>query len=256
MRYAFSFLTVLVALTVSGSAFAEDVISHKPFDQLLKKYTDNGLVDYAGLKANTKDLEKFNGYVAAIGSAKVEGSRDAKLAFYLNAYNATVIKAVIDRYPLESVMKVDGFFNKITHNVAGQPMTLDHLENKIVRPEFNDARIHFGLVCAATSCPPLRNKAFTEANVQKMLEENTQTFITQRTRVEGNTVKASKLFEWFADDFKANEGSVAKYLAKYLPTYAATLNANPTFVFYEYRWDLNADLKKNNASSTAKGADK
>lgn len=256
MRYAFSFLTVLVALTVSGTAFAEDIISHKPFDQLLKKYTDNGLVDYAGLKANENDLKKFNAYVAAVGTAKIEGSRDAKLAFYLNAYNATVIKAVIDRYPLESVMKVDGFFNKITHSVAGQTMTLDHLENKVVRPEFNDARVHFGLVCAATSCPPLRNKAFTEANVQKLLEENTQKFITQRTRVEGNTVKASKLFEWFADDFKANEGSVVKYLAKYLPDYATVLNGTPTVVFYEYRWELNEDLKKNNASSTANGAEK
>lgn len=249
MRYALSFLTVLLALTVSSMAFAKDVVDHKPFDQILKKYVDHGKVDYKGLKANEKDLAKFNAYVATVASATVEGTQDAKLAFYMNAYNATVIKAVVERYPIDSVMKVDGFFNKISHKVAGQDMTLDHLENKVIRPEFKDARVHFGLVCAAVSCPPLRSKAFTEANVQKLLEENTSKFITQKTRVEAGTVKASKLFEWFADDFKANEGSVLNYLAKYLPDYAEALKANPPITFYEYRWELNEVVRTNQAST-------
>ncbi|MEZ4459305.1 MAG: DUF547 domain-containing protein [bacterium] len=209
MRFALSFLTLLLALSVSGSVFAKDVINHKPFNDILKTYVSKGKVDYAGLKANEADFKKFQAYVDAVGSAKVEGSNDAKLAFYLNAYNATVINAVIERLPLDSVMKVDGFFNKISHKIAGQDITLDHLENKIVRPEFKDARVHFGLVCAAVSCPPLKNKAFTEKNVQSLLEKNTKSFLKTATKVEGDSVKTSTLFEWFADDFKANEGSVA-----------------------------------------------
>lgn len=241
MRIAFSFLTLMLALTVSSGAFAKDVISHRPFNEILKTYVAKGQIDYAGLKANEADLKKFEAYLDAVATAKVKGTNDASLAFYLNAYNATVIKAVMERLPLESVMKVDGFFDKITHKIAGKEMTLDHLENKVVRPEFKDARVHFGFVCGAKSCPPLKSKAFTEKNVQSQLEKNTKAFIPLATKVVGKKVTTSKLFEWFADDFKTAEGSVEKYLAKYLPKYKRILESgDATIGFSEYDWALNA----------------
>jgi hypothetical protein len=241
MRLAFSFLTVLLALTISSGAFAKDVISHKPFNDILKTYVSKGKIDYAGLKANDADFKKFEAYVDAVAQAKVDGTNDAKLAFYLNAYNATVMKAVIERLPLESVMKVDGFFNKVSHKIGGKDMTLDHLENKVVRPEFKDARVHFGLVCGAKGCPPLKNKAFTEKNVQSQLEKNAKAFIPLATKIDGDKVTTSKLFEWFADDFKTAEGSVEKYLAKYLPKHKELFELGTAKIgFSEYSWALNA----------------
>ncbi len=240
MRIAFSFLSLLLALSISTGALAKDVISHKPFNEILKTYVSKGKIDYAGLKANEADFKKFEAYVDAVATAKIDGTNDAKLAFYLNAYNATVMKAVIERLPLESVMKVDGFFNKVNHKIGGKEMTLDHLENKVVRPEFKDARVHFGLVCGAKSCPPLKNKAFTEKNVQSLLEKNTKSFIPSATKVDGEKVTTSKLFEWFADDFKGAEGSIEKYLAKYLPMHKDLLESGKAKVgFSEYSWVLN-----------------
>lgn len=242
MRSVIVSFLVIASFVVASPAFAKDIIDHKPFDEVLKTYVSKkGMVDYKGLKANEKDFAKFNTYVEAIGNAKVKGSKKAKLAFYINAYNAHVIKAVIDKLPTKSVMKVDGFFKKTKHNVAGKSMTLDHLENKIIRPKFNDARIHFALVCAAKSCPPLKRKAFTEKNVNKMLEKNTKKFVPKATKVDGNTVTTSQLFNWFADDFKNNEGSVANYLAKYLPEHAELLKSGKAEIkFSHYNWDLNS----------------
>lgn len=237
-------LTLFLVLSMTSSAWAKDVIDHKPFDEVLSTYVDSkGRVDYAGLKANEKDYATFKAYLAEVGTAKVDGSADAKLAFYINAYNATVINAVIDNLPTTSVMKVDGFFKKAEHQVAGKSMTLDALEHSIIRPTFKDARVHFALVCAAKSCPPLQRDAFTEKNVQKMLERNAKKFIPRATKIdkEAKTVTTSKLFEWFADDFKANEGSVAKYLAKYMPDDAEFLSAGEFKLgFSKYDWKLNA----------------
>lgn len=234
--------TLFLVTTYSSAAFAADVVNHKPFNTLLKTYVKKGKVDYKGLKGNAEDMGRFNTYVESLANAKItkKHSQKSKLAFYINAYNANVIKAVVERYPLKSVMKVEGFFKKIDHKVAGKTMTLDHLENQIVRKDFKEPRIHFALVCAAKSCPPLKAKAFTEKNLEKQLEKNAKKFISKTTTIEGNVVTASQLFNWFADDFKGDKGSVNKYLANYLPDHSALLLTEGVEIkFSNYDWDLN-----------------
>lgn len=240
MKSIFSISTLLLVLLVGLPAFAQDVIDHKPFNALLKTYVKGGQVKYSALKDSEEDYAKLKAYVEAVGTAEVKGSKDAQLAFYLNAYNALVISSVLDNWPVKDVLKVDGFFKKIEHKVAGQTMTLDHLEHTIIRPTFKDARVHFALNCAAQSCPPLKAKAFTHKNVQKVLEANTKAFLPKATKVEGNTVTTSKLLEWFADDFKHDEGSVQAYLARYVPEHAELLKGEDIKItFAEYNWALN-----------------
>jgi len=243
MRSLVGLFTLLLVTLLAANAGAKDVIDHEPFDRILSKYVDSkGLVDYEGLRSNEKDRKKFEKYVDAIESANVKGSKNAKLAFYLNAYNATVIDSVLQHWPLKSVMNVDGFFKKEKHEIAGKKITLDHLEHKIIRPTFNDARVHFALVCAAMSCPPLKKKPFTEKNVDRMLTENTKAFIPKATTVdkEKKVVTTSKLFEWFSGDFEADEGSVAKYLARYYPQHAEFLKSGDyKLKFSPYDWALN-----------------
>jgi len=238
-------LAVLVAFlsfsAFAGAAFAKDIVDPKPFEKLLKKHVDNkGGVNYAAWKENAEDKAALDAFVTAIGSASVEGDDSGKLAFYINAYNALVLKSVIDRYPIESVMKVPGFFKEAKHTVAGRELTLDQLENEVIRKEFAEPRIHFVLVCAAKSCPPLQRKAATTKNLEGFLESSAKSFIPKATKVKEGKITTSKLFEWFKDDFVTKEGSVPKYLAKYAPEHKeALLSEGAAITFGHYSWKLN-----------------
>ena len=242
-------LSLLVALLLTlpllwgGSALAQDVVDPAPFDAILKAYVDDaGQVAYAKLKGNEADLARLDDYLKAVGAAKLDGVEGpAKLAFYINAYNAHVIRAVIDALPTTSVMKVPGFFKKATHPVAGQALTLDALEHQRIRQEFAEPRIHFALVCAAKSCPRLQREAYTAANLEAKLEAAAKEFVPKATEVEGEVVKTSQLFNWFAADFEKAAGSVGEYLARYLPAHAEVLTSDDvTIRFTTYDWALNA----------------
>jgi hypothetical protein len=245
-------MTLLTSLTLlmlaPATASAQDVIDHGPLHELLQRRVDKkGGVDYAGLKASAQDRAKLTAYLEAINKADPsKSSHHAQLAFYINTYNATVIASILDHMPLDSVMKVDGFFNKIEHPIIGQKMTLDHLENKIIRPTFKDARVHFVLVCGAVSCPPLQRIALTEKNVDVTLTRATRQFIQSSVTYDADkkTLSVSKLFEWFADDFKQDGGgSVHGFLAKYLAPKDETrakLLKEAQLIFQEYDWALNA----------------
>jgi hypothetical protein len=241
-RLFLALVTVAFVLPAfSASAFAEDVVDHEPFDALLKTYVNKkGEVAYGKLKANEKDLAKLDAYIESLAKSVFEGKRRAKLAAYINAYNANVIRKVIDNYPTKSVMKLDNFFKRDDIVVGGKKMSLDHLENAIIRPTFKEPRIHFVLVCAAKSCPKLQRKALTSKNVYSVMERATKAFIPAATTVDGKTVKTSKLFEWFAGDFKEKSGSVAAYLATYLPDHAELLKSGEAKIeTTHYDWALN-----------------
>lgn len=237
----FLFTVLLVVPIFGGQAFAADVVEHDSFDQLLKEFVDGkGQVAYARLKGDEAAMKKLDAYVDSLANAEFDGSKRSRLAAYINAYNANVIKKVVANYPTKSVMKLDNFFKREDIKVGGKKMSLDSLENKIIRPTFKEPRIHFVLVCAAKSCPKLQRKAATEGNVNGLMKSATESFIPKATTVEGKTVKTSKLFDWFKDDFKGAEGSVANYLAKYLPDHAELLKSGEaTITFSDYDWALN-----------------
>jgi len=230
-------LTLLLSFAVATPA---DAISHAPYDALLKKHVKRGKVDYAGIKETNHAA--LDAYVTAVGKARVGGmSKHAKLAFYLNAYNALVIKGVVDRLPnVTSVMKVKGFFDKHKHLVAGRRVTLNQLENEIIRPTFKEPRIHFALVCGARSCPPLRAAAFRASGLDGVLERLTRSFINgwYGVQVKGEAVKVSQLFKWYAKDFEQASGSVGKYLARYHKKHADRL-ARGKLGYLHYSWALN-----------------
>ena len=231
-------LAPIALMALPSRAHAADVIDHGAFDTLLSKYVDGqGRVAYAKLHASKEDRATLDQYVDQIGAASLEGaSSKAAKAYYINAYNALVIDAVVDRWPVQSVMKVDGFFKEIKHKVAGRAMTLDALENTVIRPTYKDARVHFVLVCAAKSCPRLQKKALTEKNVDKVMGAATKEFVNKATSVEGAKVTTSQLFNWFKDDFVRDEGSVRAYLAKYS---TKALPKEGEITFSEYDWAIN-----------------
>ena len=228
------------------------VFSHDLYDQVLQEHVDeNGRVNYTKLKANP---EKFEAYLDLLAVANpTEWSYNEQLTFWINAYNALVIKGVVDHYPITSVRKVklfNGFFSRLKFQAAGKMYTLDQIEHGIIREEFVDPRAHFALVCASSSCPPLGNRAFSAETLEEDLETVTFNFIRnpEQVRIDRSkrTVHVSKIFKWYKDDFKSGYDGVTDFLADYLPSEDAEylLSTDVKVHHLDYDWTLN-DQKGN-----------
>ena len=238
-------------IVVCSPSFAAADFDHANFDQALKTHVnDKGLVDYNGIAGDPA----FKAYVKSLQSADLDSmSRDERLAFWINAYNAVTIDKVIQFKPKKSVREtlVPGlwtatkFFTTREHTVAGNQLSQDDIEHEILRKRFKDPRIHFAIICASSGCPPLPRFAYTGKNVQAKLEAETRKYINSQrgTRIDyaENTLFLSKLFDWFAGDFESTSGSVLQYIKPYLEEETRSfLNRNPTIDFLEYDWSLNA----------------
>jgi len=158
-------------------------VDHEVWDYLLKNYVEDGLVDYGGMK---KDF-LFHDYVRQIGRCKPDAlsTKEEKLALHCNAYNALVINGVITHKIEKSVQEFTGgdFFGVQEHIFAGKTISLNHLENELIRPVFHEPRIHVALVCAAKSCPALRPEAYRGDTVLEQLADQSRLFANNSTYV-------------------------------------------------------------------------
>ena len=221
--------------------------SHELFDQVLQEHVDEkGRVNYTKLKANP---EKLIAYLDLLAFADPEAlSYNERLTFWINAYNALVIKGVLNHYPITSVRKVklfNGFFSRLKFHVAGKMYTLDQIEHGIIRTEFVDPRVHFVLVCASRSCPPLSKRAYAAETLEERLETATFNFIQNPEQVWIDRAKrhvyVSKIFKWYDKDFKEGYDGVADFLADYLPPEDAEYleSTNVKVRYLDYDWTLN-----------------
>ncbi len=231
------------------AAVTDGEFSHQLFDQVLQKFVDShGRVNYAGLKNDSEMLESYLDLLA-VNAPGDKGTFQTGLAFWINAYNALIIKGVLDHYPTTSVRKVkpfNGFFSRIRFQVGGRSYTLNDIEHDIIRYEFGDPRIHFALVCASLGCPILENRAFFPETLEERLDNATANFINNPEKVrldrENGVLYLSQIFEWFAEDFEDTHDSVIDFIAEYLP------EADTTFLkeqeiqiqYMQYDWQLNA----------------
>ncbi len=205
--------------------------------------TEDGGFRYAALHAATEDRAKLNAFTEAIATASVEGlSRDEALAFYINAYNALTIASVLELWPVENVLSEEGFFDERTHQVAGQTVTLNALENETIRGErFAEPRIHFAVNCASTSCPPLQPLPFTAENLEAQLAAGAREHVRRTTEIAGRRATVSQLFEWFEGDFERVGGVRAFVAAQLDEAGASTVSNERTRLRYRpYDWSINA----------------
>jgi len=214
---------------------------------LLDAYaTSDARFRYRALRENPAHVALLTELVASIGAATpASWSRDEQLAFYINAYNVLVVRTVIDRWPIESVMRSEGFFDGATYSVAGLERTLNALENEVIRgPTFNEPRIHFAVNCASIGCPPLRGSPYTAAGLDAQLHEQAEAFVRTTSRIDRGErrVSVSQLFEWFADDF-APAGGVRAFLVAHLEGDDRELvrDAAIAISHFEYDWALNSE---------------
>ncbi len=204
--------------------------------------SSSGGVYYASVKA---DPTALNSLVDDIASYRFSSqSNNTNKAFLINAYNILVIKNVVDHYPITKPLDVPGFFDQKKFDVGGMSLTLSDIENKKIRPVYKDARTHFVLVCAAKSCPSIANYAFMPSKLETQLSVRTQEAMDNRSFIkvndENRTVRISQIFEWYADDFKAEARNFVTYINKYRST---PIPENYKLSFYTYDWALNEKKK-------------
>lgn len=219
---------------------------HSAFDAILRAHVRDGAVNYAALKAEHSD--ELAGYVASLAEADPNGftGADDELAFWLNAYNAFVIGGVLARYPeIEKVTDVGDFFKRARWKAAGGIYSLDQIENDIVRSKFEDPRIHFVLVCAAQSCPPLQAHAMDPTMLQEQLDRATREAVNDPKYVtidpDGRVLRLTRIMSWYKQDFVEKDGSLEAFLQRYLdePARNQLAQADFTIEFMEYDWALN-----------------
>lgn len=210
--------------------------NHKAFDALLSKYVSaSGNVDYKGLKASEA---KLDGYLKGLESLKPSSSwgNEEQLAFWINAYNAYTIKLILNNYPVKSITDLHGGkpWDHKWINLDGKKLSLNNIENDIIRPVFKDPRIHFAVNCAAKSCPTLLNKAFTAGNLERQLESQTKKFInnTAFNSLGKKSITISKIFDWYGKDF----GDIGAFVSRYADQ---TVKPDAKVNFNEYDWALN-----------------
>lgn len=204
-------------------------------DAFFKQYVRENKVDYAAVHQSPEALQTMVDFIAKADPESYTPNQ--RKAFGINAYNLLVIKNVVDNYPLESPLKISGFFDGIKVEVAGKKTTLNNYEKKELLQRYNDGRLHFVLVCAAVSCPPLANFAYRPETLEDQLEAQTKAAINNQyfIRVDdfAGTVELSKIFDWYAADFKPTPVAfINKYRVKPLP------EAKPNY--YTYDWTLNS----------------
>jgi len=187
-------------------------VDHALWDYLLKTYVADGLVDYEGLKRD----HLFKDYLRQLGAAQPDqlGTDAERLALLCNAYNALVINGVLTHKITDHVVPfdVDGtkFFDLEEHIFAGETVSLNHIEHKMIRATYNEPRIHVALVCAAQSCPVIRAEAYAGPDLERQLEDQARQFANDSKHVaydaEANTLRLSAILLWYSADFGPDGG--------------------------------------------------
>ena len=232
---------IVVALILLGgfSAKAQNIDTFfKQADAFLKANVVNGKVAYDAINKNKSALDE----VLKTAEGVTVSKSDAKnyQAFWINAYNLSVIKGLIDNYPTKSPLDDKDFFDKTKHSLAGKSIVLNDIEHKLLRAQFKDPRFHFVLVCGAVGCPPLIGKAYLPSTLEAQLQKqarlafNGEYFIkvnAKKKRVEG-----SKILEWYKEDFTMNGTTEIEYINTFRTEKIPT---DYKLSYFDYNWKIN-----------------
>ena len=242
-------------LQASGNTFNYD-----DYAAVLKTYVNpRGLVNYKGLQANRQRLDRFSNALAAVTPSTYSSwSEKEQIAFLLNAYNAFTLQSIVDQNPLKkSIREIAGVWKWRKFKIAGQSKTLDNIEHKTLRVDFNEPRIHFALVCAAMSCPPLHSEPYQGEKLDTQLDEQVRKFLNSPHGLhidqKEDRVYLSSIFKWYGKDWKpsysaedkftgnAKERAVLNFVSNYLSPQEREYLAQGDYKisYLDYDWSLN-----------------
>lgn len=242
-------LLTLSLVSLCSAALAAP-FEHAPFTAILESHVHEGRVDYAGLKANRDLLDDYLKQLGEVTRENFDGwAEPERLAFLINLYNAATLQLIIDNYPVTSIKSLGGIarspWSRDFVSLFGKVVSLDDIEHAIIRKEFAEPRIHFALVCAAKSCPPLRNEAYIGKHLDAQLTNQAESFLRDPTKNRldsaSGTLHLSSIFKWYLQDFAKDPAGLVAYLTPFLQQGdQAWLEDNKARVNYlEYDWSLN-----------------
>jgi hypothetical protein len=257
-------LLLSLCLVCTGSVLAKPIDQqYSGWDALTKKHVhwladqSQSRTDYAGLKADHAQLAQVLAELSAVTQAEFDSwPQDQQKAFLINAYNAFTVELILTQYPdLKSIKELGSFFQspwkKKFFTLLGSEHHLDWIENDMLRPRYQDPRIHVGINCASIGCPGLRNEAYTGAKLDAQLDDSMLRFLADKTRnrYRDGKLEVSAIFKWFAEDFeKGHKGF--KQVNDVFARYAAQLSTDASvqaairsksvpLTYLSYDWALN-----------------
>lgn len=209
------------------------------YNQILNNFvSSSGKVNYASIKTNKEMLGQAIQYFEE-NTPQSSWSKNQKLAYWINAYNLYTMKLVVDNYPVSSIKDIANGkpWDKKFIQLDGKTLSLNDIENGIIRKDFNEPRIHFAVNCASISCPKLLNKAYTSSNLNSLLESQTKNFINDNSmnKIGSSSIEISNIFDWYKADF-IKTGTVIDFLNEYSST---KIEDNAKTSYKEYNWNLN-----------------
>lgn len=260
MKLLFLFSVCLcLAISLSGSYLAHYTAakdptitvaaapSHAAFDKLLKAHVNaTGMVDYKGFIKDKADLKAYTDMLGK-NAPSDSWSKDDQLAYWINAYNAFTIQLIMDNYPVKSIKDIGSkikipFVNTPWDvkfiKIGGETYDLNNIEHGIIRKKFSEPRIHFALVCAAKSCPRLRNEAFDGKKLDAQLEDQGVDFLNNpvKNSITAQQASLSKILDWYGGDFQKKGKSVKDVVNQFSKT---KITDNTKISYQTYDWALN-----------------
>ena len=221
-------------------------------DQRVHENTDNiNRVSYKQFsKAEKNQLNRYLKALAALTPTQL--NRTEQLAYWINLYNALTVQVVLQYPKAKSILKMKRRFFRIGPwddellTIEGKAVTLNDIEHRIVRPIWQDHRLHFALNCASIGCPNLSKTAYTSDNVQTQLQRAQTRYLNhpRGVLVRKNKLLLSSIFDWYQVDFSKDEKGLRAYLAGQLPHQAQGILASKSAIDYAYDWDLNEQESK------------
>lgn len=226
-------------ITPAVTKVTKPAYNHDIFDGLLRRHVNSaGMVDYRGFQKEKAALQQYIELLAN-NAPESSWSKNKEMAYWINLYNAFTIMTIVKNYPVNSITDIAGGkvwdTEKVT--VGGKSYTLNQIEKDKLLKRFSEPRVHFAVNCAAASCPPLLNKAWTESNVQRYYEAQAKSFMNNNkyNNLSTKSIEISKIFDWYASDFGGKD-KVLSYVQKYSNE---TIKDNAKVSYKEYDWKLN-----------------
>ncbi|WP_108650129.1 DUF547 domain-containing protein [Dongshaea marina] len=239
-------------LWVADNPLSQQTIQYPVWKSFLKSYwheqQGQSLLDYAGVTA--KDKQALNQAINRLSELQISSyNRDQQLAYWINLYNMLTVKVILQHYPVKSILDISpgvfssGPWDEKLIKVEGQSLTLNDIEHRILRPIWNDPRIHAAVNCASIGCPDLRRAPFTGSHIDSELNQAFRHFVNSPKGValSGSKVELSSIFKWYGKDF-GSPAQMLGYISDYLENPAlkkALKNPKVKLDYQKYNWQLN-----------------
>jgi hypothetical protein len=202
-------------------------IDHSQWNDLTQRFvlpTKNGINLLAYSKFEIADKNQLKAYISTLSKTPIrQYNKGEQMAYWINLYNAITVNLILDNYPITSIRDVkSGFFSfgpwdKELITIEGESLSLNDIEHRILRPIWQDARIHYAVNCASIGCPNLQSSAFTAENTETMLDLAAVEFINhpRAAQVKYGKLRVSSIYDWYKADFGGTDASVIDHLRQY-----------------------------------------